>query len=172
MLFLTLPDARHTFDAPRARTTIEHVLADHRDGGQASRHEHFVECARLIEGAPEELAEQRAREMQADGWRIHFHVWELETFLALVLALELPVDIECAQAVADEFTLILRRRAVRAGCKTGARPQRSARRVRAAAAAGCSSDPLPSAGCAPAPSEHAMMTSRLAATERASAPRS
>ncbi len=115
VLFLTLPDARHTFDAPRARTTIEHLLTDHRDGGQASRHEHFVECAHLIEGAPQELAEQRAREMQADGWRIHFHVWELETFLALLLALELPLDIECAQTVADEFTLILRRRAAQAG---------------------------------------------------------
>jgi SAM-dependent methyltransferase len=38
VLYLTLPDARESFDAPRKRTTTEHLLRDHRDGpGIASR---------------------------------------------------------------------------------------------------------------------------------------
>jgi SAM-dependent methyltransferase len=31
-LYLTLPDARSSFDSPRQRTTVEHLLRDHRDG--------------------------------------------------------------------------------------------------------------------------------------------
>lgn len=117
VVFLTLPDARHTFDAPRRRTTVEHLLADHRNGADASRREHYAECARLIEGVPAELVAQRVEQMDASGERIHFHVWELATFLELLLALDagtdidLRADIECAQAVADEFALILRKRA-------------------------------------------------------------
>jgi SAM-dependent methyltransferase len=50
VLYLTLPDARETFDAPRKRTTVEHLLRDHHEGPQVSRREHYEECARLIEG--------------------------------------------------------------------------------------------------------------------------
>jgi len=50
VLYMTLPDARQSFDAPRERTTPEHLLRDHREGPQVSRREHYEECARHIEG--------------------------------------------------------------------------------------------------------------------------
>lgn len=49
VVFLTLPDARSTFDAPRPRTTVEHLIRDNQDGPQTSRREHYEECAQLDE---------------------------------------------------------------------------------------------------------------------------
>src|SRR5919204_5642917 len=54
ILFLTLPDARYTFDGRRTRTTIEHLLRDHHEGPEVSRREHYEEIARIIDCVPEE----------------------------------------------------------------------------------------------------------------------
>jgi SAM-dependent methyltransferase len=108
ILFLTLPDARHTFDALRARTTIEHLFRDHREGPVVSRKEHHREWA-FVECVPEEDVADRMAQFAREGARHHFHSWELEGFLAFLRALELPVVIELAQAHLDEFAVILRR---------------------------------------------------------------
>ncbi len=110
VLLLTLPDARHTFDSRRPRTTVEHVLRDHQDGPDWSRRQHYEEWARAIEGVTEE-AEVKARiaEFAAEGARHHFHVWELRDFLALLLAIDLPFELLQAQAYLEEFAVILRR---------------------------------------------------------------
>jgi hypothetical protein len=41
--------------------------------------------------------------------RHHFHVWELEDFVAFVLAIELPCRLTHAQAYLKEFAVILRK---------------------------------------------------------------
>jgi SAM-dependent methyltransferase len=110
VLYLTLPDARRSFDAGRPRTSVEHLLRDHDEGPQASRQEHYEEWARHIEGTPEDQVPARAAEFARDGAKHHFHVWELEDFLALLRAVELPCDLELAQANHEEFAVILRRR--------------------------------------------------------------
>jgi predicted SAM-dependent methyltransferase len=111
LVMLTLPDARHTFDAPRERTTVEHVLRDHREGPEVSRQAHYEEWARLIEGASAEADVRRLVEAYAAaGARHHFHVWDLDGFLQMFLALELPAEIVEARAVGIEFTLLARRR--------------------------------------------------------------
>ena len=110
VVFLTQPDARRTFDAPRPRTTTEHVLRDHEQGPRVSRRDHYAECARLVEGVPEDRVAARAAELELEGARIHFHVWELETFLDLLVHLDLEADLECAQRIEDEFAIVLRRR--------------------------------------------------------------
>jgi SAM-dependent methyltransferase len=109
ILFLTLPDARRMFDAPRPRTTVEHLLRDHREGPEESRRGHYEEWAEYIEGATGEGIATRADEFAAEGARHHFHVWELETFLALLGAVELPCVIELAQTNGEEFAVILRK---------------------------------------------------------------
>jgi SAM-dependent methyltransferase len=109
ILYLTLPDARWTFDAPRERTTPEHLLRDHREGPQVSRLEHYEECARLIEGHRGEMAEQRAQEMEAQGLRPHFHVWEPLTFAGFLAAVDLPCSLELLQASVGEFAVVLRK---------------------------------------------------------------
>jgi hypothetical protein len=106
---ITLPDARFTFDDPRPRTTVEHVLRDHREGPEWSRQAHYEEWARLIEGVPEEGVASRAADYARDDARHHFHVWELEDFLALLRAAELPCELLQAQLSDREFIVVLRR---------------------------------------------------------------
>jgi SAM-dependent methyltransferase len=109
VLFLALPDARHTFDVSRERTTtIEHLLRDHDQGPEISRAEHYHEWA-LVECLPEQQIARRVEEFARDGARHHFHVWDLDGFLELLRELGLPVSLELAQAHLDEFAVILRR---------------------------------------------------------------
>jgi predicted SAM-dependent methyltransferase len=109
ILFLTVPDARHTYDAPRPRTTVEHLLRDHREGPQHSRHEHYEEWARIVDGTPAERLAERVAQFAREDARHHFHVWELEGFLALLAAVELPCRLELAQVNGPEFAVILRK---------------------------------------------------------------
>ncbi len=110
VLFLALPDACQSFDDRRQRTTVEHLLRDHREGPEVSRREHYDECARLIEGHTGEIAARRVREMEAEQLRPHFHVWEPLTFAAFLAALDLPSSLELLQASVGEFLAILRKR--------------------------------------------------------------
>jgi predicted SAM-dependent methyltransferase len=114
VLFLALPDARHTFDARRDRTSVDHLLRDHRDGPEGSRHAHYEEWARIIESRPEDQVAQRVAEFAAEEARNHFHVWELDTFLELIRALDLPCSLELGQTNHHEFIVILRRTAAEA----------------------------------------------------------
>jgi len=109
VLFLTLPDARRSFDGPRERTPVEHVLRDHREGAQVSRSDHYLEYALLVEGATGDDLVRRSAELEAQRFRIHFHVWEPDTFLELLLALELAVDVEAVQSTEIEFAVVLRK---------------------------------------------------------------
>ena len=109
ILLVTLPDARHTFDGARVRTTVEHLLRDHREGGEVSRDEHYREWARIIECVPEEQIPRRVAQFAEERRRHHFHVWELEGFLDLLGTLDLPARLEVAQAVTGEFSVVLRK---------------------------------------------------------------
>ncbi|TMK62323.1 MAG: methyltransferase domain-containing protein [Actinobacteria bacterium] len=120
ILFLTLPDARHTFDGRRTRTTLEHLLRDHQEGPQVSRREHYEDIARIIDCVPEEQVAARADEIAADRARHHYHVWELETFLDLLFELGLPVDVEAAQVTELEFAVILRKNAAKSAIRSPA----------------------------------------------------
>jgi len=115
ILYLTLPDARRSFDSRRQPTTVEHLLRDHRDGPEVSRGEHYEECARLIEGHNGENLALRVREMEAENLRPHFHVWEPVTFAGFLAALDLPFTLELLQAGVGEFLVVLLKEANRRG---------------------------------------------------------
>jgi SAM-dependent methyltransferase len=107
VLYLTLPDAHHSFDSRRQRTTVEHLLRDHRDGPEVSRSEHYEECAHPIEGHDGESLTRRVREMETENLRPHFHVWEPVTFIGFLAALDLPFSLELLQAGAREFLVVI-----------------------------------------------------------------
>lgn len=109
VLYLTLPDANQTFDAPRERTTVSHLLRDHRDGPRGSRREHYEECARLIEGHRGESLVERVQQMDAEAARPHFHVWEPITFAGFLAALDLPFSLELLYSSVGEFLAVLRK---------------------------------------------------------------
>ncbi len=109
IVLLVLPDPRHTFDAPRERTTIEHLMRDHEEGPTASRRGHYEEWARINEHLPEDRVPGRVAEFEREDARHHFHVWELQDFLDLLHELNLGAELELAQANNDEFAVVLRK---------------------------------------------------------------
>lgn len=109
ILYLTLPDARETFDAPRDRTTTEHLLRDHSEGPHVSRREHYEECAQYIEGHRDEILTERVRQMESEHLHPHFHVWEPITFAGFLAILDLPCSLELIQASQGEFLVVLRK---------------------------------------------------------------
>ncbi len=116
ILFYAVPDKRHTFDHRRPVTALDHMVADHEQGAERSRREHYDEWSRLVvdeEGDTEERVEARSRELEAARYSIHMHVWTQAEFLKLILhcreRLEEAFDIEAAARQAIEFIVILRK---------------------------------------------------------------
>jgi len=123
VLFYAVPDKRYTFDSRRPLTPLEHIVADHEQGAERSRAEHYDEWTRLVidgeapdgsEGAPfEEWAATRARELEREAYSIHMHVWTQAEFLAMILhcreQFEEGFDIEAAARQGIEFIVVLRK---------------------------------------------------------------
>jgi SAM-dependent methyltransferase len=80
VILLAIPDKRHTFDASREVTPIEHILNDHHQKASYPSIEHIMQCAPcIIPGlkrlGPAELyawAKQNYESGEAD---VHCHVW-------------------------------------------------------------------------------------------------
>ncbi len=111
-LLLVVPDKRATFDRTRPVTPLEHVLADHRDGGRGSRLAHYREWAEHVDGLrdPGEVAARAAQLAELD-YSIHFHVWTPRELLELLAALRARAsfDVELFLQGPDECSIVLRR---------------------------------------------------------------
>lgn len=112
---LSVPDKRHTFDAARAATTVEHHLRDHEDGPAGSRHAHYVDVAQNAMQLTGETAVAAAvAELEQQSFRIHFHCWSQTEFLQLLAALQARPGFprfDVAEFVANEreMVVVLRR---------------------------------------------------------------
>jgi predicted SAM-dependent methyltransferase len=108
VLFMAVPDKRRTFDVDRPVTTLEHHIADHRDGPQHSRAQHYVEWATHIERDP-----SKAQALEEADYSIHFHVFTPDSFAALLGYCRdeagIPLAVEAIVPSAHEFVTVLRR---------------------------------------------------------------
>lgn len=96
LLYLVVPDKRHTFDEPRETTSPAHMIRDFLDGPSDEENlEHVREFvydsdwARLAPGEPPGNREahyryQREQLASPDGADIHYHTFEPETLVALL----------------------------------------------------------------------------------------
>jgi SAM-dependent methyltransferase len=116
VLFYAVPDKRYTFDFRRPAVSLEHMVADHEEGPEGSRREHYEEWSRLVlveEGESEERMLARARELEDAGYSIHMHAWTQAEFLAMVLECRRRFgdvfDIEAAARQGIEFVVVLRK---------------------------------------------------------------
>jgi SAM-dependent methyltransferase len=123
VLFYAVPDKRFTFDFRRQVTPIEHMVADHEEGPEGTRAEHFREWSRFVleheppAGAGPEWEEQQveavAQQLEAQNYSIHMHVWTQADFLRLILTLrdraDGGFDLEAAARVGIEFVVVLRK---------------------------------------------------------------
>jgi SAM-dependent methyltransferase len=115
VIYMAVPDCRHTFDHARARTPLPHLLRDHAEGAELSQRQHYEEWAHFIDGAGEDDITARADELQRQRYSIHFHVWTPANFLELLVhcrtQLEMPMDIEALERNDHEFIVIISRAA-------------------------------------------------------------
>jgi SAM-dependent methyltransferase len=113
VLYLAVPDKRHTFDSDRPVTELEHVLRDFDEGPGVSRREHFEEWARLVERVPEDDVQRRAAQLMEQDYSIHFHVWTQREVLELLTTarerLDLDFDIELMERIEYEVVFVLRK---------------------------------------------------------------
>ena len=99
---------RFTFDVDRPVTPLEHLIADHANGPQASRTQHYAEYATLVMQEP-----HKAAEMEAASYSIHFHTFTPASFAALLGHCRdeagVPLALEALVPAAHEFVAVLRR---------------------------------------------------------------
>lgn len=91
VVYLAVPDKRHTFDRERSSTSFDHLEQDHRDGGAASRQAHFVDFARhahFRNRASEHEVQALANQWLQQSYSIHFHVWDHDEFAAFLRAMQ------------------------------------------------------------------------------------
>lgn len=112
VVYLSVPDKRLMFDRRRPSTTFEHLVRDHEDGHEGSRHGHYEEVVRLATAtatAGEAAVAARVAELEREGFRIHFHCWSQTDFLELLTGLQrrdgFP-QFDIAEFVANEREMI------------------------------------------------------------------
>lgn len=117
VVLLALPDRRRTFDRHRAGTPLSHLLADHEQGPERSRAEHYHEWARLVDlplgNVSAEDVDAHAAALQARRYSIHFHCWTGDELLAqlreILPRLALPATIAAQRPNHHEFLVVLER---------------------------------------------------------------
>lgn len=112
-VLLALPDRHTGIDEQRSATSLEHVLADHADGGAGSRAQHYREWAELVDRplglVAAEGVEAHAEQLERSQYSIHFHCWTLGELLAQLPAFGLPATVAAARQNMHEFLIVLRR---------------------------------------------------------------
>lgn len=95
ILYLCLPEMRHSFDSVRQPTPFEHLLRDYQEGPAWSRTMAYAEFARIFAahgidkglfpkrtGADlAEFEKQAADELDKADFSIHFHAWTMDSMM-------------------------------------------------------------------------------------------
>ncbi len=114
ILFLAVPDKRHSFDKDRPLTEFAHIERDYIEGPTWSRRPAVEEFVRLANKITEPAAARREVESYLRAnYAIHYHVWTeweiLEILLYLHRRLNLPLRFELAWHRGWETVFILRK---------------------------------------------------------------
>ena len=113
IVYLSIPDKRFTFDEPREVTSLDHLLRDHHEGPERSRREHYLEWVHKVIHKPESEANAECDALMKMQYSIHFHVWTLSGFVALLRfcrkQLKMPFRIESLTPNQFEVIAILRK---------------------------------------------------------------
>jgi hypothetical protein len=83
-LYLVVPDKRRTFDRPRVRTTIEHLILDDREPSVERDFEHFLDYAIHVHKGTLDAAIAEAHRLVSTDASIHFHVFIPQDIVTLV----------------------------------------------------------------------------------------
>lgn len=135
VLFLAIPDRRHSFDRDRPLTSFEHLVADYKLGPAHSEDDHLHEWVTVVNGeTDDELVAAQKAELRKIDYRIHYHVWDTNSFIETLVRSNGMVgdfDIEYCGFNWMEAVTVLRKRPNAAD-----RPAAGASRTSVAAGAG------------------------------------
>jgi len=113
LVYMGVPDKRHTFDIDRPLTSLDHLIRDYKEGPECSKLGHYEEFIRLVAKPPEEQVAARIQHLLDIDYSIHFHVWTSETFPELLeycqQQLGFNFTIELFQENSQEIVIILRK---------------------------------------------------------------
>ena len=85
-LFYAIPEMRCCFDSVRPLTPFAHLVADDVDGGEGSRYSHFLEWEKLVKKLDDDAAAAENAWVNATRrLRIHFHVWDSNSWLEFLV---------------------------------------------------------------------------------------
>ncbi|HCV31742.1 MAG TPA: methyltransferase type 11 [Microcoleaceae bacterium UBA9251] len=115
LVYMGVPDKRHTFDIDRPLTSLDHLVRDYNEGPEWSKLGHYEEFIRLVDKSPEEQVAARMQHLLDIDYSIHFHVWTAESFPELLeycqKQLGFCFTIEFSQENSMEVIMILRKTA-------------------------------------------------------------
>ena len=110
VIYLVVPNRKRTFDRNRRPTTPEHLLRDHRQGPEVSRATHYEEWVGAYT-KPGVKANRQAAELEAEGYRIHFHVWSADEFRDSMVTIaeqeDMPIVVKAMARNFREFIVVL-----------------------------------------------------------------
>lgn len=111
ILYLAVPDMRHTFDKKRPVTTLEHLIRDRTEGPEWSRREAYEQWAMLVDGLDPETAQRQVAHYMNIRYSIHFHAWTQREILEILLYIheEHPHDIAALLQNEHETVAVLRK---------------------------------------------------------------
>jgi ubiquinone/menaquinone biosynthesis C-methylase UbiE len=114
VLYLAIPDKRHSFDSERPVTTLEHLMRDYHEGPAWSRRQHFEEWTRLVNKVQDDdAAEREIEQNMAIDYSIHYHVWTQTEMLEFIVALReiASFEVDLCLKNGPEVIFILRKSA-------------------------------------------------------------
>lgn len=97
ILYLSLPEMRHSFDSVRGQTTFEHIFRDYENGPKWSRSIAYMEFSKIFaangmdkglfprlsgEGLTS-FENEIARELEDANFSIHFHAWTMDGMMEM-----------------------------------------------------------------------------------------
>ena len=114
VVLLAMPDRGHGIDRRREPVPVDHLLADHADGGAGSRSAHYREWAELVD-LPLGFVDaadvaQHAENLERGEYAIHFHCWTMDELLGQLPAFGLDADVAEARRNRHEFLVAMRPR--------------------------------------------------------------
>lgn len=108
---IAVPDKRFMFDHKRPVTDIDHLLRDHKDGGDSTRLYAFFEEAHFTFDHPVDVAWEMAEHNMKHGLDIHVHCWTHETFMEMLKECEkiIPMRVDAGVLSNNENIFALRK---------------------------------------------------------------
>ena len=113
ILFMAVPDKRHTFDLQRPVTRYELLKETELGGYRPDREALFLEWSQAVSRLGGAEASAQARELLAENYSIHFNVWTAATLLEFLLCaqkdFDLPMEISSVVCSENEIIVIIDR---------------------------------------------------------------